>query len=341
MKDIETCKRWYDNNFSIYNSCGETITKLLEKMLITNNIPFHSIEYRIKTKDSFIEKCNKDKYDDPISQITDICGIRIIGYTNLDVKNIQSVIENEFEIDKENSVDKSKVMKDDQVGYRSVHYIAKINGPRANLTEYQEYKGIHFEIQIRTLLQHAWAEIEHDRNYKFRGELPREIKRRFYLVSGTLELLDREFDQIAKDIDTYAENIRIQTEKGILEEDINSTSLIEYLAIKFKDHDIVNKSLNGDDKEIIDELSAFGIKKLKDLDEIISEKILYATKHTLREGNYLGLLRDIMILHDTKKYFEEAWQKSWEVMATDDYEILSSVCPNIKDYEHLLFIENQ
>lgn len=339
MENIENCEKWYDVNYSIYNSCAQTLKNLIEKILNTSKIPFHSIDYRIKTKNSFIEKCKKEKYDDPISQITDVCGLRIIGYTNHDIKMIQSIIENEFLIDTENSIDKSKIMNDDQVGYRSIHYVASIKPNRAELTEYQEYKNIKFEIQIRTLLQHAWAEIEHDRNYKFSGELPSEIKRRFYLVAGSLELLDREFEQISQDIDTYANTIREETKKGNLDEAINSTALIEYLSIKFKDFDIEDKTFNGKDKDIISELMLFDIKTLKDLDNIISEDLLKTIKTNFNSYNYLGLLRDIMMLYDVKKYFEKAWQENWTGMSYDSYKKFLDITPDIKNYAALLILD--
>ena len=192
-------------------------------------------------------------------------------------------------------------MKDDQVGYRSVHYVACIKSNRTRLPEYQECKGIKFEIQIRTLLQHAWAEIEHDRNYKFSGELPSEIKRRFYLVAGSLELLDREFEQLSQDIDAYAKKIRDDAEKGNLSEKINSTSLLEYLSIKLKSFDIKNRNFYDADKEIILELSLFGIDSLKELDDILSEELL---KKVVWVDNfsYLGILRNVMIKFGLQKF---------------------------------------
>lgn len=339
MKNVESCGIWYDSNCSRYDSCGITLKSLIEKILNRKGVLFHSIEYRVKTKDSFLEKCQKEKYKDPVREITDICGLRIIGYTNHDVKMIQTIIENEFKIDKNNSIDKSETMKDDQVGYRSVHYVASIKSNRLRLMEYQEYKGIKFEIQIRTLLQHAWAEIEHDRNYKFSGALPSDIKRRFYLVAGSLELLDREFEQLSHDIDTYAEKIREDTEKGRLIEKINSTSLLEYLSIKLKNYDIENRDFHGYDKEIISELSLFGINTLKDLDEMLSEEMLKKIKCLSKETNYLSLLRDVMIITDVKKYFEKAWQKNWTGIDVVDYNHLLRLCPDLKNYKEILYIE--
>lgn len=331
------CREWYINNKGLYEACGETVKRLIGVLLDKNKISYHSIECRIKKEKSFLDKCENKKYDDPISQITDICGLRIITYTNHDVEKIKGMIEGEFRIDRSNSVDKFEQMKEDQVGYLSIHYIASLNAERENLTEYSRYKDLKFEIQIRTLLQHAWAEIEHDRSYKFSGELPREIKRRFYLVAGTLELLDREFDRLSTEIDSYAKEVRRETERGNLDEAINSTSLIEYLNLKLKDHKPNGKPFNGYDKEIVKELQLFGVETLNDLDKIITDEIL--SNMIWKSGsNYLGALRYIMMATDAEKYFEKAWQHDWNGLSKKEYNILKKMSPSIGKYSSKLYL---
>ena len=304
---MQKCKKWYQENKGLYEVCGETVERLIATLLQEKGILYHSIGYRVKAEESFLKKCRNEKYHGPITQITDMCGLRIIGYTNHDVKQIRALIEEEFQIDAPNSVDKFAQMKDDQVGYLSIHYIATLKEDRARLVEYKRYKNLKFEIQIRTMLQHAWAEIEHDRNYKFGGELPSEIKRRFYLVAGTLEMLDREFERLSDEIDHYAYEVRRETERGNLDEPINSTSLVEYLSIKLKGIEVKGEPFNGKDKEIILELQAFGIRTLKDLDAIITDQTRAMKSWRQTNFNYLGALRDIMIAHDPQKYFENVY----------------------------------
>ena len=59
---------------------------------------------------------------------------------------------------------------------------------------------VKLEIQIRSILQHAWAEIEHDLCYKNSTPLPRKIKRRMYRLAGVLELADKEFSAVKYDL---------------------------------------------------------------------------------------------------------------------------------------------
>jgi len=184
---IKEATIWYSQNRSVYQHLCNKIHNIIAELLEINSINIHAIFSRAKEVDSFSEKIKDIKYDDPQSQITDLAGIRIICYVESDLTLICKILEDNFTIDPVNSLDKSKLLGIDKVGYKSVHYIAELKEDRIQLPEYKKFKEVKFEIQIRTILQHAWAEIEHDRNYKFSGELPDDIKRRFKLIEGTLE----------------------------------------------------------------------------------------------------------------------------------------------------------
>lgn len=325
-KSVEECAAWYNANHDLFELCGEKTEGLLRTLLEQKHLAFHSIEHRTKVKDSFLVKCASGKYSDPTSQITDICGLRIISYTKHDVNEISRLIEQEFTIDEKNSMDKSAVMEVDKVGYLSVHYVAQFNSSRADLPEYAPFRGLRFEIQIRTLLQHAWAEIEHDRSYKFSGELPKRIKRRFYLLAGTLELIDAEFDRLSGEIDQYAQDVKSNIQEDKLDVPIDSTSLMEYLLLRFP-HNVEEQNLNGNDKEIVDELEAFGIHTLKDLDDMLSDGNVQAFLCGTTGLNYLGMLRHVMILKDPKTYFTKAWKTNWRAIDMDVWKKITALNP--------------
>lgn len=323
---------WYNSHCDLYRACCNRMKELISNILHENKAAYHSIDGRLKTQKSFIKKCLNDKYKDPTAEITDLCGLRIITYTNTDVQNISKILKSEFKIDEKNTIDKSELMSDDQVGYLSVHYVVTINDKRSKLAEYKAYANLKFEIQVRTLLQHAWAEIEHDRNYKFSGELPHDIKRRFYLVAGTLELLDREFERLSDEIDDYAAKVKDDTEKGQLDVAIDSTSLTQYLSVRLKDFSIQYRNFNNGDKRLISELQAFGINTLQDLDKIIDDEFV---KNHPQIRNYIGLLRDFMIINDPDKYFKVAWQNHWEGCDLATYQYLVSTNPRVEKYKSI------
>ncbi len=165
------------------------------------NIPILETVHRIKTEDSAIEKLDRksDNYR-TVSELTDLIGFRLICYFSDDVDKIADFIKQIFVIDKKNSVDKRQLIDPTAFGYLSLHYIC-------SLPESDEYPknlcDIRFEIQMRSSLQHTWAEIEHDLGYKSVFEIPRSVRREFSRIAGLLELADESFTRILKKLNEY------------------------------------------------------------------------------------------------------------------------------------------
>lgn len=316
MNKAEDIEKWYDDNKNLYDTLAQKVAELLGALISDEKIPYHSITERVKTKDSFLEKCQRKKYDNPKEEVMDLAGIRIIAYTTSDVDKICKLIKKEFVIDESNSGNKADLLKSDKVGYLSVHYIASFLNERTCLGEYKRFSNLKFEIQVRTLLQHAWAEIEHDRSYKFSGVLPENIRRRFHLIAGVLEMVDSEFQRLSDEIDIYSQKIKLETKKGNLELSIDSTSLNEFLSQNYNSS-VIDKTFNGADFEVIDELHNFGINTIIDLSPILTEDFTNTfIRHFEKEHkktNFTGFLREAMIFADTKKYFQKSWQHHWQV----------------------------
>lgn len=311
MNNIEKSKDWFLTNQNIYKKLSEKVENIITDILIEKNIEFHQVTHRCKTLDSFTKKIEKSKYS-KVEEITDIAGIRIISYVEDAIPLICEIIEENFEIDEENSLDKGKQLGLDKVGYKSVHYVAELPESRTNLTEYKKYKNLKFEIQIRTILQHSWAEIEHDRNYKFGGELPPNIQRRFKLLAGLLELADNEFNSISKEIDRYSEEVKNKTNSGDLNIPINSTSLQQFTNQFLEPiEDLLSKKGIDDSSQIVEELKNYGINSLENLNSIIPKDLLKKYLKLKLPQSPLGILRDIMIINDYKKYFEKAYDGKW------------------------------
>lgn len=309
---IKKAETWYNNNAKKYEHFAQEVAQIIEKILMTGRIPYQSITQRIKEKESYLNKCKKDKYLDPVEEIMDLAGVRIIAYTNNDVKKICAIIEEQFKIDDNNSENKAEKIGEDKLGYLSVHYVAELSDERVKLPEYIVYKDFKCEIQVRTLLQHAWAEIEHDKNYKFSVTLPKDIKRRFYLLSGVLEMIDREFDNLSKEIDDYSEMVHEKTKQGDFDIEIDTESLSQYLLSKFENDERIDKSSCGIvNKSVIDELLRFGFKKITDIDQELTEKMITKILSKEKKSTYIGLLRDLMMILDVEKYFKVAYNGDW------------------------------
>ena len=78
-------------------------------------------------------------------------------------------------------------------GYTSVHLVVRTKGSLSTSPRYPDLRNKWFEIQVRSILEHAWAEIEHEVVYKSGIDYPVLIKRRFARIAGAIELLEAEF----------------------------------------------------------------------------------------------------------------------------------------------------
>lgn len=296
---------WYIENRAIYKRLSSKVESLLLEVFEMNKISFHIVSSRTKDIESLREKVHKnDKYKE-INQIQDYAGIRIITYVEDEIDEICKIIEDIFDIDKENSSDKSDNLGVDKVGYKSVHYIASLKSDRLSLPEYKQFENKCFEIQIRTILQHAWAEIEHDRNYKFSGKLPKELNRRFKILAGSLELIDREFNSISNEIDLISQKVKESTKKGELDISISSTTLNQYLKTRFEN--FLNKKdtfVNDEIGNAVTELKGFGINTLSELDKLIPNDFEEFLDLVIDDKIYeIAMIRDILMLDDYDKYF--------------------------------------
>lgn len=313
---IQEAIDWYIKNQSLYQALAGKIENILKELIQLDSISYHAIFSRAKEIESFANKVTKKEYKNPTTEIKDFAGIRIITYVESEIEPICKIIEANFSIDKEHSLDKSDELGVDKVGYKSVHYVAKLKKERLLLPEYKRFKDKYFEIQVRTILQHAWAEIEHDRNYKFTGKLPKKIQRRFSLLAGTLESADLEFNSISNEIDSISKAVEIATEKGQLDIPINSTSLKQYMLTKFPELFENGGEIQFPNSEreikVLNELEKFGIKKLQDLDSIIPIDFVKNEIETgaVKGTRLTGFLIDILIINDYKKYFEQVWSST-------------------------------
>lgn len=168
---------------------GEQWVAVLTDLLNESGINYLSVSGRTKTVTSYAAKVTRRRggelvYPDP-AQITDQIGVRVITYLHSDVNAVASLLAEEFEVLEDRDLGE-ETASEGRFGYASRHVLIGL-GDRHPVS-----------VQIRTVLQHAWAEFEHDIRYK--GTIPMELgadlDRRFTLAAGLLELADREFNEI-------------------------------------------------------------------------------------------------------------------------------------------------
>ncbi len=256
----------YRGAIPVFEKMEAEVIGTLREALQRNGLIVMAIESRIKTEESLAGKLalKGSKYA-TLSDITDVLGARIVTFYTDDVDRIAAMVEQLFEIDWKNSVDKRMLHQLDSFGYNSLHYICKLPG--------YEYR---FELQLRTTLQHAWASINHDIGYKTGVEIPREYLRRINRLAGILEMADDEFSRIRTEITDYRRRVQQLVQNGKLDDVLlDGDTFNSYL--QARPFDALNKRIAAINQAEIQEVPlmrylrvfvAFGCKTLGDVERL-------------------------------------------------------------------------
>lgn len=273
--ELENVRGKFSNLIPQYKKLGANLVQAIEMFLREKNIKILSINYRVRNIDSFLEKAKRKNYTNPLNQCEDICGVRIICYYKGDIKRICKIIEKEFNIVE--SQDKEELLELDQFSYRSHHFIVKIKDAWLEAPNYRRLEELKAEIQVRTLLMHAWAEIQHHLVYKKEAHIDAQFKRKLSMLSAKLEEADEQFDELRGDIHDYRVGLieKAQKSGGVFDKGLplNLDNLQACLDFYFP-----NRSKNFiANRNLLDELLSNGIQMKVLIDSI--EK----TKHFLPE----------------------------------------------------------
>ena len=259
----------YRQNLPLFQETEKRLHETLKKTFQDAGLLLASIESRVKAENSLAGKLElKGAKYKSLSDITDIIGLRVITYYTDDVDKVASAVERLFTIDWENSVDKRKIHEIDSFGYLSLHYVCSCDG--------FPYR---FEVQMRTILQHAWANMDHDTGYKSGVEIPKRYYRNMSRLAGMLELIDDEFSKIRIEITDYRRRVQNLVASGNLNEvPLDGDTFRSYLDLK--PFDILNKRIAKVNQAEIHEVSLMpyvmvfkqlGLKTLGDLDRMKKE----------------------------------------------------------------------
>jgi predicted RNase H-like nuclease/ppGpp synthetase/RelA/SpoT-type nucleotidyltranferase len=174
----------------------------LTTVLDDAGINYQYIAWRGKGVDSFAAKTSKavdgrPLYPDPLRDITDQIGARVITYVTSDVAAVADVVKDQLGVVEDKDLGQ-ETANAGRFGYVSRHLQVALDPIWMGTSPADLVQVPSAQIQIRTVLQHAWAEFEHDIRYK--GTIPEalapDFNRRFMLAAGLLELADREFEVI-------------------------------------------------------------------------------------------------------------------------------------------------
>jgi predicted RNase H-like nuclease len=211
---------------------------LLTTLLDDAGINYLSVAGRTKSVASFAAKAGRSVdgravYVDPLEEITDQIGLRVITYLHSDVRAVAHLLADQLSVLDDRDMG-AETARQGRFGYASRHLLVTLDPAHAS-PAHEPLLGRRAQVQVRTVLQHAWAEFEHAIRYK--GTVPEEhvpdLDRRFTLAAGLLELADREFSAISDRLQATAAGRR--TEPDATDPRLSAEELATFLAGQYPD----------------------------------------------------------------------------------------------------------
>lgn len=288
--DREKLRQDYASQLAVLQALEQEGVYEITAALAKEGLKFHSIVSRVKSLVSITNKAEEKEFENPLSDLTDVVGIRVVALFLGDIERIVTVFHEIFDIQ---SID-DKIQDGDlsRFGYLSVHLLAKFKNSFSG-TRYDQIKNMVFEIQIRTIAMDAWASASHYLDYKSEEDIPTDLKRDFHALSGLFYVADKHFEMFFRSRQAAVREVRkLSKNNDLLEQEINLDTLSEYLLKKYPNRREVEKSAIS---VLVTSIREMGLQTLRQLDTKLTERASFLSqKEQGRTGgqfNRVGAVR--------------------------------------------------
>jgi putative GTP pyrophosphokinase len=330
--------------YSAYRDWYEWQTERLESRIIailsTAGMDVFKVESRTKEVQSFTGKVEarnsgkEAKFGDPLREITDLVGARVITYYREDVDTVGEIIQKNFHVDKATIVDRAGD-EPDRFNYKSVHFIVRLSPPTTDTRDWGPYADVRAEIQVRTALQHAWSAVQHKLDYKSEIAMPKELQRRMFRLNAVIESADVEFSQLRDERARIESTYKQDVQKGQLDMPLDEASIAAYIQdgdtgdkiselLSFRSDANIGKldgnRLTRDRRDLLNVLRLYDITTVAQLDGYLTANILPATipdgffgddRRSVEDALTVLILTDRRADRETysKIYMQDGWNE--------------------------------
>lgn len=221
-KEQELLARWQSEK-ATYGTWGAHVRDTIIGRLIPDIAPVPvsyflktGIEPRTKDDLKLVEKAffRSKPYEDPYDEITDKVGIRFVVLLGTDIHKVVTAVESisDWTASKDRDYEEEQNKNPVAFEYAAVHFVVR---PKAHLIvgSTSIAAGTPCEVQIKTLLQHAYSELTHDTIYKPQIEATPIMRRNAAKAMALLEATNDYFESVARDVNAALAAVREVTRK--------------------------------------------------------------------------------------------------------------------------------
>lgn len=306
-------REFYTGESDRLHAAEKAFRNLLTLLLNGQDFPEPKVTSRIKDWNECIKKFD-GKYRAHLElngapykikeHISDLIGTRVVCIYESDIDQVSKLLRDHFEVIGETNKTEQMERAEGSFGYKGLHFDLKLNDTRSKLPEYSSVHHLQFEVQIRTIVQDAWSEVDHKLKYK--KQTPTKLRRRILRLAALFELADQEFETI-RDLSTKLENDAVSTTSKIDEDtaELDLFGFIRVSSVHFPKFVFGGEALDGLLADI--ELASSGVKVVafrKALTSnlpLITEYFDYMKLHGYNNSPYT-MIRHALYVSDKDKF---------------------------------------
>lgn len=271
---------YFNDNIELLRNAESSFSTLIQSLLATSpELSVSTVTSRLKGRNESVRKFSR-KYQSELEKgkksyeikayITDLIGVRIICPYEKNIQEVGDILRNNLCLI--DSTDKSQLIEqtENTFGYKGLHLDLKLDEARGGMPEYNRYKDIVFEVQIRTIIQDAWSVLDH--KIKYKKSIPHGLKRRINSLAALFETADREFYSIQEETEKLEKKFKNKS-KSTESEVLNVFHFAKISETYFPDARLASHKVDA----LVDE-----IVKMKQISNGSFEKMIRENIETVR-----------------------------------------------------------
>jgi GTP pyrophosphokinase len=309
----------YEARLPRYRRLEEEAAFILRTALDEAGVKVHGVTSRVKTLASLESKGARKGYRKPLDESSDVVGTRVVVLFLSDLPSVREILSEKFEIlstdDKVNDGDPSTF------GYMSEHYVVRL-GTAYQGARYDGIEDIAVEVQVRTILMDAWANVSHHLAYKGEASIPTELRRDFHALSGLFYVADQHFETFFSGVKALHSDAVTDVGQESVSADVNLETLSALLHQRYPDRTHSSRIFVS---ELVEEVTDLGYTDLQQLadalfkgDALLEEyEVEYPPVGSSSQGRYadVGAARTALAIADPAyaklKYPEDPTYKKY------------------------------
>jgi len=266
--DIRKLRKQYEAKIPFFEQVRSAAETAIHKALDESDIKVHDVLSRVKETDSFLKKVEPRVFGEPLEDLDDIVGLRVLVLFRSDIEKVGELIKKYFKLVKED--DKTKDKEASDFSYLGTHYTVTLD-PEWTGKQNTNLFDQKIEIQVRTLAMDSWATISYYLDYKQEIDIPVPLRRDFFALNGLFYVADTHFEIIHKKRKKSIAELEVKLESKSADagsQRINLDSLTVFLKQTFPNR---GHSEPGDVSELVGELEGAGITLIEQFDSLLKQ----------------------------------------------------------------------